>query len=88
MLSEEQDLPVNKHQVHQAKGTSLQHDQLGLWPANRSHITLIPDIHMPWNKDGVSPVHVEAQELCCGEQQACLIVSKSVGHKVGNVPVG
>ena len=48
----------------------------------------IPDIHMPWNKDGVSPVHVEAQELCCGEQQACLIVSKSVGHKVGNVPVG
>ena len=41
---------------------------------------------MPWNKDCVSPVHIEAQELCCGQQQACLVVSKLVRDKVGDVP--
>ncbi len=46
----------------------------------------VPDIHMPRNKDCVSPVHIEAQELCCGQQQACLVVCESVRDKVGDVP--
>ena len=46
----------------------------------------VPDNHMPRNEDCVSPVHIEAQELCGGQQQACLIVSESVRDKVGDVP--
>ena len=70
-------------------GTRFWHlEMLLLWSKKqeREPSWAVPDIYMPRNKDCVSPVHIEAQELCCGQQQACLVVSKSVRDKVGDVP--
>ena len=44
-----------------------------------------PDALVPWNKNGIGPVHVKLQEFCCRQEQACVIVSKSVGDEAWDV---
>ena len=45
-----------------------------------------PDSLLPRNKDSVSSVNIELQELCCGQKQVCLVVCKSIGDEAWDAP--